>query len=193
MTPGGTLWLADEVVRTSTGEAIQFWVLGVVAVAGALGVVFATKAVYSAIFLATTMIVLAVFYVAQGALFLGVVQVVVYTGAVMMLFLFVIMLIGVDSSDSLRETLRGQRLSAVLLGVGFGILLIAGIGSATVGVVTGATNPGVVAAQSDAGVEAIAELIFVRYLWACSRTESVSAHDSPRKNCRRRGSAVGST
>lgn len=77
MTSGGTLWLADEVVRTSTGEAIQFWVLGAVAVAGALGVVFATKAVYSAIFLATTMIVLAVFYVAQGALFLGVVQVVV--------------------------------------------------------------------------------------------------------------------
>ena len=170
MTPGGTLWLADEVVRTSTGEAIQFWVLGAVAVAGALGVVFATKAVYSAIFLATTMIVLAVFYVAQGALFLGVVQVVVYTGAVMMLFLFVIMLIGVDSSDSLRETLRGQRLSAVLLGVGFGVLLIAGVGSATVGVATGATNPGVVAAQSDAGVEAIAELIFVRYLWAFELT-----------------------
>ncbi|MFC9982306.1 NADH-quinone oxidoreductase subunit J [Gordonia sp. NPDC127522] len=170
MTSGGALWLADEVVRTSTGEAIQFWVLGAVAVAGALGVVFATKAVYSAIFLATTMIVLAVFYVAQGALFLGVVQVVVYTGAVMMLFLFVIMLIGVDSSDSLRETLRGQRLSAVLIGVGFGILLIAGIGSATVGVVTGATDPGVAAAQSDAGVEAIAELIFVRYLWAFELT-----------------------
>ncbi|WP_374611622.1 NADH-quinone oxidoreductase subunit J [Gordonia sp. (in: high G+C Gram-positive bacteria)] len=170
MTPGGTLWLADEVVRTSTGEAVQFWVLGAVAVAGALGVVFATKAVYSAIFLATTMIVLAVFYVAQGTLFLGVVQVVVYTGAVMMLFLFVIMLIGVDSSDSLRETLRGQRLSAVLIGAGFGILLIAGIGSATVGVVTGPTDPGVVAAQSDVGVEAIAELIFVRYLWAFELT-----------------------
>ena len=94
MMPGSmTAILADEVVRTSTGEAVQFWVLGVIAVAGALGVVFATKAVYSAIFLATTMIVLAVFYVAQGAVFLGVVQVVVYTGAVMMLFLFVLMLI----------------------------------------------------------------------------------------------------
>lgn len=101
--------LADA-ARTSTGEAVQFWILGVVAVAGALGVVFATKAVYSAMFLATTMIVLAVFYVAQGALFLGVVQVVVYTGAVMMLFLFVLMLIGVDSSDSWSKRYAGNGL-----------------------------------------------------------------------------------
>ncbi|MBD0863172.1 NADH-quinone oxidoreductase subunit J [Gordonia sp. zg691] len=165
-----TLALADEVVRTSTGEAVQFWILGAVAVAGALGVVFATKAVYSAIFLATTMIVLAAFYVAQGALFLGVVQVVVYTGAVMMLFLFVIMLIGVDSSDSLKETLRGQRLSAALIGIGFGVLLIAGIGTATVQIVAGATAPGALAADSNSAIEAIAELIFVRYLWAFELT-----------------------
>lgn len=132
-----TALLAAELTRTSTGEAVQFWVLGVVAVLGALGVVFATKAVYSAIFLATTMIILAIFYVAQGALFLGVVQVVVYTGAVMMLFLFVLMLIGVDSSDSLVETLRGQRLAAAVIGLGFGILLIAGIGTASVATFAG--------------------------------------------------------
>ncbi|WP_168698790.1 NADH-quinone oxidoreductase subunit J [Gordonia paraffinivorans] len=167
----GTLGLlAAESVRTSTGEAIQFWVLGAVAVAGALGVVFATKAVYSAIFLATTMIVLAVFYVAQGALFLGVVQVVVYTGAVMMLFLFVLMLIGVDSSDSLKETLRGQRFAAGLIGIGFGVLLIAGIGSATVAVTAGATEPYALASDSNSAIESIAELIFVRYLWAFELT-----------------------
>ncbi|WP_168702667.1 NADH-quinone oxidoreductase subunit J [Gordonia paraffinivorans] len=167
----GTLGLlAAESVRTSTGEAIQFWVLGAVAVAGALGVVFATKAVYSAIFLATTMIVLAVFYVAQGALFLGVVQVVVYTGAVMMLFLFVLMLIGVDSSDSLKETLRGQRFAAGLIGIGFGVLLIAGIGSATVAVTAGATEPDALASDSNSAIESIAELIFVRYLWAFELT-----------------------
>lgn len=61
--------------------------------------VAAPKAVYSAVFLACTMISLAVLYIAQDALFLGVVQVVVYTGAVMMLFLFVLMLIGVDLSN----------------------------------------------------------------------------------------------
>ncbi len=76
-----TALLAAELTTTSTGEAVQFWILGAVAVLGALGVVVAPKAVYSALFLAMTMIVLAVFYIAQDALFLGVVQVVVYTGA----------------------------------------------------------------------------------------------------------------
>ena len=94
---------------TSTAEAVVFWVLGAVALMGAVGVVAAPKAVYSAIFLASTMISLAVLYIAQEALFLGVVQVVVYTGAVMMLFLFVVMLIGVDLSESLVETISGQR------------------------------------------------------------------------------------
>ncbi|MGV9709621.1 NADH-quinone oxidoreductase subunit J [Gordonia sp. NPDC003424] len=162
--------LAAELTRTSTGEAIQFYGLGVVAVLGALGVVFATKAVYSAIFLATTMIILAIFYVAQGALFLGVVQVVVYTGAVMMLFLFVLMLIGVDSSDSLTETLRGQRLAAVVIGIGFGILLIAAIGSASLAVFAGAPEASPVVGGGNANIVAIAELIFVRYLWAFELT-----------------------
>ena len=76
---------------------MAFWILGAIAVVGAIGVVAAPKAVYSAICLANTMIALAMIYVAQDALFLGVVQVVVYTGAVMMLFLFVLMIIGVDS------------------------------------------------------------------------------------------------
>ena len=103
---------------TSTAEAVAFWVFGTVAVVGAIAMVAAPKAVYSAIFLATVMISLAVLYIAQDALFLGVVQVVVYTGAVMMLFLFVLMLIGVDSSESLVETIRGQRIAAVVAGVG---------------------------------------------------------------------------
>ena len=166
----GLLALAAE--RTSTGEAVQFWVLGTVAVLGALGVVTATKAVYSAIFLATTMIVLAVFYVAQGALFLGVVQVVVYTGAVMMLFLFVLMLIGVDSSDSLRETLRGQRTAAVLIAAGFAGLLCAGIANATVVATTG-SEPGPVAAEGVGSVEEIARLIFIDYLWAFELTAAL--------------------
>ena len=75
------------------------------------------------------MIALAVLYIAQDALFLGVVQVVVYTGAVMMLFLFVLMLIGVDLSESLVETIRGQRIAAIVVGVGFGVLLVGGIGN----------------------------------------------------------------
>ncbi|GAA1482415.1 NADH-quinone oxidoreductase subunit J [Gordonia sinesedis] len=158
--------LAAELSRTSTGEAVQFWVLGTVAVLGALGVVLSTKAVYSALFLATTMIVLSVFYVVQGALFLGVVQVVVYTGAVMMLFLFVLMLIGVDTADSLVETLRGQRVAAAAIGIGFGVLLIAGIANASLAF-AGAPNP---PGGGDATIRGIAELIFVQYLWAFELT-----------------------
>src|SRR5215208_6527071 len=156
---------ADVAGHTSTTEAVLFWVLGTVAVAGAIGVVAAPKAVYSAMFLATTMIVLAVFYIAQDALFLGVVQIVVYTGAVMMLFLFVLMLIGVDLSESLVETIRGQRVSAIIAGVGFGVLLIAGIGN-----VSTAGFQGLAEANNNQNVEGLAALIFTRYLWAFELT-----------------------
>ncbi|AGB21943.1 NADH:ubiquinone oxidoreductase subunit 6 (chain J) [Mycobacterium sp. JS623] len=151
--------------HTSTTEAVLFWVLGTVAVLGAIGVVSAPKAVYSAMFLATTMIVLAVFYIAQGALFLGVVQVVVYTGAVMMLFLFVLMLIGVDSSESLVETIRGQRVAAIVVGLGFGVLVIAGIGSVSVNGYTGLAE-----ANAGGNVQGLAVLIFTKYLWAFELT-----------------------
>jgi NADH-quinone oxidoreductase subunit J len=172
-----TLFAAEPIVRTSTGEAVQFWVLATLAVIGAIGVVLSSKAVYSAIFLAITMIILAVFYLAQGAMFLGVVQVVVYTGAVMMLFLFVLMLVGVDSSDALVETIRGQRIAAAVAGVGFGILLIGGIGNATVQAglpgFTGLAeaNSAAVGGTVPVGnVEGLAELIFVRYVWAFELT-----------------------
>ena len=172
--PAAALFAADLMTRTSTGEAVQFWILGTVAVLGALGVVCAPKAVYSAIFLAMTMIVLAVLYIAQGALFLGVVQVVVYTGAVMMLFLFVLMLVGVDSSDSLVETLRGQRIAAVVVGIGFGLLLIGGLGNATVGIARSGEVGFVGLDQANAAaggnVEGIAELIFIRYVWVFELT-----------------------
>jgi NADH-quinone oxidoreductase subunit J len=147
------------------GETVVFWVLAVVTVLGALGVVSAPKAVYSAISLAVTMIGLAVLYIAQDAPFLGVVQVVVYTGAVMMLFLFVLMLIGVDSSESLVESLRGQRVAAIVIGVGFGVLLIAGIGSVSASGFTGLAE-----ANGRGNVEGLAALIFTKYLWAFELT-----------------------
>jgi NADH-quinone oxidoreductase subunit J len=156
---------ADTAGHTTTAEAVLFWVLGTVAVVAAIGVVAAPKAVYSAMFLATTMIVLAVFYIAQDAVFLGVVQVVVYTGAVMMLFLFVLMLIGVDSSESLVETLRGQRIASIVAGVGFGVLLIAGIGNVSV-----AGFAGLEQANAGGNVQGLAALIFTQYLWAFELT-----------------------
>ena len=116
---------------TSTGEAVQFWILGTVAVIGALCTILMKRAVHSALCLAGTMIILAVFYLANGAYFLGIVQIVVYTGAIMMLFLFVVMLVGVTAADSLKETIKGQRWLALLCGLGFGVLLFAGIGNAS--------------------------------------------------------------
>jgi NADH-quinone oxidoreductase subunit J len=158
---------AEPLTRASTGETIQFWILAPLAALGALGMVFAHKAVHSALCLATTMIALAAFYIAEDALFLGVVQIVVYTGAVMMLFLFVLMLVGVDSAESLKETIRGQRLAAAAVGVGFGLLLSGGIAhgvreSGTTFPATGFPGRNVIAE--------LAELIFLRYVWAFELT-----------------------
>jgi NADH-quinone oxidoreductase subunit J len=170
---------ADAAYRTSTGEAVLFWTLGTLAVVGAIAMVAAPKAVYSAIFLASTMIILAVLYIAQDAVFLGVVQIVVYTGAVMMLFLFVLMLIGVDSSDSLVETIRGQRLAGIAVGIAFGLLLIAGIGNVSTAGFTGlaqanAGSSGQSASSlAEGNVEGLAALIFVRYLWAFELTSAL--------------------
>ncbi|WP_406137331.1 NADH-quinone oxidoreductase subunit J [Streptomyces sp. NBC_01089] len=146
---------------TSTGEAVQFWVLGTVAVIGALSTVLMRRAVHSALSLAGTMIVLAVFYLANGAYFLGIVQIVVYTGAIMMLFLFVVMLVGVTAADSLKETIKGQRWLAVLCGLGFGVLLIAGIANASLKSFTGLGK-----ANANGNVQGLAALIFTKYVFA---------------------------
>jgi NADH-quinone oxidoreductase subunit J len=155
---------------TSTGEAVMFWILAPIAVVGALGLVFARKAVHAAIGMAMTMIILGVFYIAQDADFLGVIQIFVYTGAVMMLFLFVLMLVGVDSADSLVETIRGQRFWAAVAGLGFAVLLALGVGN-----VTFAPPTGMEAAVQAAGgnVPSLAQLLFTRYVFAFEVTSAL--------------------
>jgi len=148
------------------GEAITFWVLAVVSVAAALGIVFSRKAVYSALMLGTVMLSLAVLYAVQGAPFLAAVQIIVYTGAVMMLFLFVLMLVGVDSSDSLVETIRGQRFWAGVAGLGFAILIALAIGNAVIG--PEAPPPAI-----GDNVPNLARLIFTRYVFAFEVTSAL--------------------
>ncbi|KQX10531.1 NADH:ubiquinone oxidoreductase subunit J [Streptomyces sp. Root431] len=148
---------------TSSGEAFQFWVLGTVALAGALATILMKKAMHSALSLAGTMIILAVFYLANGAYFLGIVQIVVYTGAIMMLFLFIVMLVGVTAADSLKETIKGQRWWAAACGLGFGILLIAGIGQASL---TEFNGLGAANSARGGNVEGLAALIFTKYVFA---------------------------
>lgn len=153
--------LALEVGQTATPEAVLFWVLGPLAVVAALGMLLVKKAVHSAILMAFVMIVLAVFYIAQDAAFLGIVQVVVYTGAVMMLFLFILMLVGVDASDSLTETIRGLRPIAITAALGFGGLMVSLLGRATLG----RNSVGLASANSEGNVQGIAQLLFSTYVW----------------------------
>jgi NADH-quinone oxidoreductase subunit J len=153
--------LALQVGQTAQPEAVMFWILGPLAVVAALGMLLVKKAVHSAILMAYVMIVLAIFYIAQDALFLGIVQVVVYTGAVMMLFLFILMLVGVDSSDSLTETIRGLRPIAITAAVGFGGLMVSLLGRATIG----RNVVGLATANADGNVQGLAQLLFSTYVW----------------------------
>ncbi|MEU7002789.1 NADH-quinone oxidoreductase subunit J [Nonomuraea sp. NPDC046570] len=152
------------------GETITFWVLAVVSVGAALGMIFSRKAVYSALMLGGVMLCLAVLYAVQDAPFLAAVQIIVYTGAIMMLFLFVLMLVGVDSSDSLVETIKGQRFWAAVAGLGFAALITLAIGNAvftpTLGL-AGATE------AAGGNVPALAELVFTRHVFAFEVTSAL--------------------
>ena len=121
----------DPTTQTSVAEAVVFWVLAPVALGSAIAMVFAKSAVHAALLLVLDFFCLAVFYAAQDAPFLAAVQIIVYTGAIMILFLFVLMLIGVDAHESLRETLRGHRIASLVVGLGLGGVLIGAIGRAT--------------------------------------------------------------
>lgn len=144
----------------STAEAVLFWVLAPIMVLAALGLLFARKAVHAALCVITVMISLAFLYIAQEAPFLGVVQVVVYTGAVMMLFLFVLMLVGVDASDSLVETIRGQRWIGWLAGVGLAVVLVSVIGRATFPAAAGLES-----ANADGNPVGVARIVFGQHVF----------------------------
>ena len=142
-------------------ESTLFFFAAPLAVLGALSLLFARKAVHAAMGMALTMIVLGVLYIAQHAEFLGVIQIFVYSGAVMMLFLFVVMLVGVDSSDSLVETIKGQRVAGLLLTRALAARGLAAVGRSEFG-----TAVGLERANAGGNVSGIASLIFGRYVWA---------------------------
>ena len=108
-------------------EAAVFVIAAAVVIVGALGVVLCTHPVHAALSLVMTLFGVAVLFIAQDAQFLAAVQVIVYAGAIVVLFLFVIMLLGIDSAESLTvEPIRGQRPIAAALGVGtLGLMLAA--------------------------------------------------------------------
>lgn len=144
----------------SGGEALLFWVLAPATVLGALGLLFARKAVHAAMSTALVMISLGVFYIAQDAEFVGIIQIFVYSGAVMMLFLFVVMLVGVDASDSLVETIPGQRLFAYVFGLVFAGVIMAGLARVDFG-----ESIGLAAVQEEGTVSGLAREIFTRQVF----------------------------
>jgi NADH-quinone oxidoreductase subunit J len=169
----GMLTLASgELVngQVPLGEAVAFWILGPVSLAGAIGMVLFRNAIHSALSLVATMMSLGAFYVIEQGPFLGLVQIIVYTGAIMILFLFVLMLVGRDASDSIVETLRGQRMAASLFGLGFALLVALSVGRAFKGrKPTNLDQPN----SGGLNVHSLANLLFTKYLFAFELTSAL--------------------
>jgi NADH-quinone oxidoreductase subunit J len=149
-------------------QSLTFWILAVISVAAALAMVLARRAVHCAILLAVVMLSLAVLYALLGAPFLAFVQVIVYTGAVLMLFLFVLMIVGVHSRDSLVETIRGQRLAAGVVGIALLVLLTLIIGHAAIG-----PEAAFGANYNGSNIQGLAQLIFTTYVFPFEVTSAL--------------------
>jgi NADH-quinone oxidoreductase subunit J len=147
---------------------ITFWILAPVMVLAALAILFVRKAVHAALLLAVVMISLAVLYLTLQAPFLFAVQIIVYTGAILMLFLFVLMLVGVDASDSVVETIKGQRVMAVIGGLLLGVVLVLGLTQISLGAVVGLDD-----ANASGNVPALADIMFSHYVFAFEVTSAL--------------------
>jgi len=137
-------------------------------VLAALGILVARKAVHAALLLAVVMISLAVLYASLEAPFLFAVQIIVYTGAVLMLFLFVLMLVGVDVSDEVTESIRGHRAASLLAGLVMAVLLVVMVGQLSLG-----TMKGLARANVGGNLQALADQLFSRYVVAFEATSAL--------------------
>ncbi len=154
-----------------SADQVAFWVCAPIMVVLALGMVIARKPVHSALCIAGVMVGLAVLYAAQDAPFLFVVQIIVYTGAILMLFLFVVMLVGIDSRDSIVEVLQGHRVASISAVLVFAALLLVAFGGRLF-----AGNPaGLDAANAEFGgnLQGIAALLFTRYVFIFEATAAL--------------------
>jgi NADH-quinone oxidoreductase subunit J len=144
-------------------ELAIFILFAVATLVGSAGVVLSRRPVHAALFLVLTLFCMAVFFVMQSADFLAAVQVIVYAGAVVVLFLFVIMLLGVESEDLLEEPLPAQRPLAVVVGLAMisGLLLVAGALQPT----GASTQRGQVTGGDLSNVEKVAHSLFTDFLW----------------------------
>ena len=147
---------------SENAELLVFIVLAPLAVVTALGMVLNRNAVYSALLLVVNFFCLAAFYVLLQAQFLAAVQVIVYAGAIMVLFLFVLMLLGIGNEEVLKETIRGQRPAAAILTV----LLLVAVGGALLGGVLETPPASLAQANQGGNVQAVGRIMFTRYVFA---------------------------
>jgi NADH-quinone oxidoreductase subunit J len=143
-------------------DNVVFWVFAPISIASAIGMLLVRNAIHAALFLVVNFFCLAVFYLLLDAPFLFAVQIIVYAGAIMVLFLFVIMLLGVDSDVPVRERLLVQRPLAFILGAGFvaelALAIRAGVGFAT-------KAPPAFTANDGGNTQALSKVLFTQYFF----------------------------
>jgi NADH-quinone oxidoreductase subunit J len=155
--------------------AVIFFIFAALALAGAFGVVLSRNPVHAALWLVVTLVSVAVFFIQEQAQLLAVVQIIVYAGAIVVLFLFVIMLLGVDQHESLHDPVPFQRPAAIVLGV---VLLAEVIFLAGHEWATGKSADQlhmIKGGASDLGgnVERTARVLFTDYLWPFEITSAL--------------------
>lgn len=150
---------------------ILFAVFALIALGGAIGVVISRNPVHSALWLVGTLLAIAGLFVLQKAYLLSAVQVIVYASAIVVLFLFVIMLLGVDREESLGDPLRIQRPLAIALGLIVFALIVGLMGNHWA---TGAsTVTGPLTGGQGGNVEHVARALFTTYLWPFELTSAL--------------------
>ena len=163
----------NALVAATIPDAVTFAVCAVVVLSGGIGVVTSRNPVHAALSLVMTLFGIAVLFIEQHAYFLAAVQVIVYAGAIVVLFLFVIMFLGVDREEDISsEPLRGQRPLALVLGA----ISLAGVLalSATANWVTGAHKvAGGLTAGHHTDTFLLGKSIFTTYLWAFEITAAL--------------------
>ena len=156
-------------------EFAIFVVFAAFALTGALGVVLGRNPVHCALFLVLALVSVAVFFLQQDAQLLAAVQVIVYAGAIVVLFLFVIMLLGVDRQETLEEPIPYQRPAALALGVILllEIFVLAGRTWATGSPSTRGSLSAPVEGENLSNVERVATTLFTDFLWAFELTAAL--------------------
>jgi len=149
-------------------DNVVFWVFAPIAVAAAIGMLVTRSVVYAALFLVVNFGCIAVMYLVLDAAFLFAVQIIVYAGAIMVLFLFVIMLLGVDRIEVRSERLWLQRPIAIVLAIGF-VLEVGAAVRAGVGFSTHAPE-GFDQLQPAGNTQAVAEVLFRNYFFPFEAT-----------------------